>query len=321
MGWFSTIGNGLFGPRDKTRETLRRNAPLVPIDSSSGRALAAVIAILTFLAALCAVGAEQMAAVSEDWRSDVSREITIQIRPTAQRDMDQDIARTVALTRELPEVVDTQVFSEAESLKLLEPWLGTGPSVKELPIPRMVTVKIVRDSKPDFSELRRKLAEQVPNANLNDHNQFLRLFAAMANTVVLIGAGIVLLVLIATGLAVTFATRGAMVGNREVVEVLHFVGATNEYIAREFQHRFFQLGLKGSLWGAAWAVAFWALLGFLSPSIRATAAGMQMEHMFGTLNVNGRGVVIVLFIAIIVALLTGVVSRLTVRGYLSKTTL
>ena len=32
--------------------TLRRNAPLVPTDTSAGRALAAVIAILTFLAAL-----------------------------------------------------------------------------------------------------------------------------------------------------------------------------------------------------------------------------------------------------------------------------
>ncbi|NNC01108.1 ABC transporter permease, partial [Corallococcus exiguus] len=44
--------------------SLRRNAPLVPVDSAGGRALTAVIAILTFLAALCAGGAELVAASS-----------------------------------------------------------------------------------------------------------------------------------------------------------------------------------------------------------------------------------------------------------------
>src|SRR5690349_9388560 len=44
--------------------SLRRNAPLVPVDSAGGRALAAVIGILTFLAALCAGGAELVGASS-----------------------------------------------------------------------------------------------------------------------------------------------------------------------------------------------------------------------------------------------------------------
>ena len=38
------------------------------------------------------------------------------------------------------------------------------------------------------------------------------------------------LVLMAMGLAVTFATRGAMAGNREIVDVLHFVGAEDRFI-------------------------------------------------------------------------------------------
>ena len=71
----------------------------------------------------------------------------------------------------------------------------------------------------------------------------------MANTVVGVGLASIL-VLVAAGLAVTFATRGAMAGNHEVVEVLHFVGADDDYIAREFQRRFFKLGLRGSAVGA-----------------------------------------------------------------------
>ena len=41
--------------------SLKRDAPLVPVDSAASRALVGVIAILTFLAALCAGAAELVA--------------------------------------------------------------------------------------------------------------------------------------------------------------------------------------------------------------------------------------------------------------------
>src|SRR5204862_307804 len=68
------------------------------------------------------------------------------------------------------------------------------------------------------------------------------------------GIGIVILVIAATALAVAFATRGAMAGNREIVEVLHFVGATDSYIARQFQKHFLSLGLRGGGIGGALSV-------------------------------------------------------------------
>jgi ATP-binding cassette subfamily F protein uup len=67
----------------------------------------------------------------------------------------------------------------------------------------------------------------------------------MASTIILSGAAVVLLVLAAAALAVAFATRGAMAGSRDSVEVLHLVGADDDFIAREFQSRFVRLGLRG----------------------------------------------------------------------------
>src|SRR5690349_19354898 len=86
----------------------RRNAPLVPVDSAGGRALAAVIAILTFLAALCAGGAELIATSSQQWRSDIAREVTIQVRPNAQRSIQADVDKAVALARQTPGVEEAQ---------------------------------------------------------------------------------------------------------------------------------------------------------------------------------------------------------------------
>ena len=63
-------------------------------------------------------------------------------------------------------------------------------------------------------------------------------------------------VLAATVLSVAFATRGAMSSNRPIVEVLHFVGAKEAYIASQFQRHFLVLGLKGGIIGGLAAIAF-----------------------------------------------------------------
>ena len=307
-------------PQDKRLPaSLRRNAPLVPVDSAGGRALAAVIAILTFLAALCASGAELVAASSAQWRSAVAREVTIQIRPQLQRDIEADVARAVDLARRTQGVEGAEAFTKAESERLLEPWLGTGLNFGDLPVPRLIVVKLAAGGRPDLAGLRQALREQVPGASLDDHALWVSRLSTMANTIVAIGLALVILVLVAAGLAVTFATRGAMAGNHEVVEVLHFVGADDDYIAREFQRRFFKLGLRGSAVGGAAAILVTTILGLITASWRASPAGDQIEALFGTFAISWRGYVTVVLIALIVSATAGIVSRVTVRRFLNVT--
>lgn len=297
--------------------SLRRNAPLVPVDSAGGRALAAVIAILTFLAALCAGGAELIASSSAQWRSDVSREVTIQIRPNAQRNIEADVEKAVALAQQTNGITEIRPFSKGESERLLEPWLGSGLDFDDLPVPRLIVLKLQENMKPDFTRLREALRNQVPGATLDDHALWISRLSTMANTIIGIGVALVLLVLVAAGLAVTFATRGAMAGNREVVEVLHFVGANDDFIAREFQRRFFRLGLRGSIAGAGAALVLTTALSFLTWTWRASPAGDQIEALFGSFSIGWRGYAVVVLIAFAVALITGIVSRITVRRFLN----
>jgi len=296
---------------------LRRNAPLVPVDSAGGQALAAVIAILTFLAALCAGGAELVAASSAQWRSDIAREVTIQVRPNAQRSIEADVERAAALARQVPGVEAAQAFSRGESERLLEPWLGTGLDFNDLPVPRIIVIKLRDEVRPDFTPLRRSLQEPVPGATLDDHGLWVSRLSTMANTIISIGVFLVALVLVAAGLAVIFATRGAMAGNKEVVDVLHFVGANDDFIAREFQRRFFRLGLRGSAVGAGGALVLTTILGLVTRSWRASPAGDQIEALFGSFSMSWRGYALVVVIALVVALVTGIVSRLTVRRFLN----
>jgi cell division transport system permease protein len=310
------------GSRETDREeralpsNLRRDQPLVPVDSVAGRALMAVIAILTFLAALSAGAAVLAARASEQWRSAVADEMTIQIRPDSRRDIEADIARAVALAQGVDGVVSVRAVPRAESDKLLEPWLGAGLELVELPVPRLIVLKLRPGNGPDLATFGAQLRSEVPSAILDDHRLWVRRLSTMASTIVLSGAAVVLLVLVAAALAVAFATRGAMAGSRDSVEVLHLVGADDAFIAREFQSRFIRLGLRGGAIGGVAAIVVIAMLGWLSSRWSAAPEGEQLQAMFGAFEIGWSGYVAVILVAMVVAAISGLVSRFTVRHYL-----
>src|SRR5919202_4188252 len=137
---------------------LKRDAPLVPVHSAENRALVAVIAILAFLAALCACVAELVATASAQWQGALGREMTIQVRPVSQRDIEADVARAAELARRAAGVASAEVLPKAEAERLLEPWLGAGLDLSDLPVPRLVVVKLDPAVPLELSELRQALA-------------------------------------------------------------------------------------------------------------------------------------------------------------------
>ncbi len=295
---------------------LRRDQPLVPIDNVAGRALMAVIAILTFLAALSAGAAVLAARASDQWRGAISNEMTIQVRPDSHRKIDDDVARAVMLASGLKEVESVRAVPKAESDKLLEPWLGTGLDLVELPVPRLIVLKLKADAASDLAGFGAELRREVPTATLDDHRLWVRRLSAMAGTIIATGFAIVLLVLTAAALAVAFATRGAMAGSRDSVEVLHFVGANDDFIAREFQSRFIRLGLRGGLFGGLAAIVTIGVLGFIASRWSATPEAEQLQALFGAFEIGWTGYGAVILVALVVAVIAGLVSRFTVRRHL-----
>src|SRR5437763_8162241 len=115
---------------------MRAETSIVPADSVSGRALLAVIAIMTFLAALTLGAVVLVRTAAGEWQSAVAREVTIQVRPTADRDIETDLRRAVALASGTAGVAGARAYTKEESGRLLEPWLGSGLALDELPVPR-----------------------------------------------------------------------------------------------------------------------------------------------------------------------------------------
>lgn len=284
--------------------------PILPDDTVTGRSLLAVVAIMSFLAAL-AVGAVEIVQTSAaEWRTDVVREITVQLRPLPGRDMEADLRKAVEIASAAG-VADVRVFTREETERLLAPWLGTGVDFSALPVPRLIQAKI-GTATPDLSELRRTLGDALPNATLDDHRGFASRLGSISDAVVLTGIVVLALVLAATVLSVSFATRGAVAANRAVVEVLHFVGARDSYVAKIFSRHFLTVGLKGGLIGGALAAALFGLLR-LTADTRAPLPSGANTTFFGHFSLNARGFLWIAAVAAGIALVTAISSRLTVH--------
>jgi cell division transport system permease protein len=107
-----------------------------------------------------------------------------------------------------------------------------------------------------------------------------------------------------------------MAGNRDVVEVLHFVGAHDSFIASEFQRHFLWLGLKGGILGGGAAVLTFIGAHLMATRFTATAGGDQMQALFGTFSMDWRGYAAIAAAVALIAVVTGITSRVTVHRVL-----
>jgi cell division transport system permease protein len=294
-------------------ELPRFENPIVPDNTIGGRALIAVIAIMTFLASLTTGAVILVHAAAGDWQSEVAREVTIQVRVASGRDIEADVQRAADIARKIPGVGDVRAYSRDESARLLEPWLGAGLKLDDLPVPRIVVVRLDTEPAPDLAELRRRLTAEVPSASLDDHRNFVERMRAMSNAALFGGLAILALMLLATVLSVVFATRGAMVANRNVIEVLHFIGAKNGFIAGHFQRRFLRLGLQGGAIGGGTALFLFAIAELASRWLLGAAATQQFMALFGTFSIGLVGYIAVVVQVIMIALVAAFSSRATVN--------
>jgi cell division transport system permease protein len=303
-------------PTHDTRErplpaVARNMSPIVPRASMQGRALVAVVAIMAFLASMTTGGVLLVRASAAEWQSDVSSEITVQVRPLPGRDIERDVSAVTEAVRTAPGILDVHPFTAEESAKLLEPWLGTGLSLDELPVPRMIVARVAPGEGINLANLRQRVAKAAPTASVDDHRAWIERMRTMTGATVAAGLAVLALVIIATVISVSFATRGAMAANRPIVEVLHFVGAGDRFIANRFLRHFLRLGLEGGAIGGGAAMLVFGIAEQISGWFSGTPVGDQFAALLGTFSLRPLGYLALAAQALLIAAITAWSSRRT----------
>jgi cell division transport system permease protein len=289
----------------------RNLSPIVPRATIAGRALVAVVAIMTFLASITTGTVLLVSASAAEWQSEVASEITIQVRPVAGRDLVRVASAVAEAMRAQAGIVEIRPFTKAESAKLLEPWLGSGLSLDDLPVPRVIVARVQPGTALDLAALRKAVTQVAPSASVDDHRAWIERMRSMTGATVLAGIGILALVIIATIISVSFATRGAMAANRPIVEVLHFVGAGDRYIANRFLRHFLRLGLQGGLIGGGVAMLGFGFSESIAGWFSGTPVGDQFAALLGTFSLRPSGYLVLAAQAVLIAAITAWASRRT----------
>src|SRR3954468_2911421 len=296
----------------------RNMSPIVPRASISGRALVAVVAIMTFLASITTGTVLLVSASAAEWQSEVASEITMQVRPQAGRDLERDVIAAAEAMRTQPGFVQVKPFTKDESARLLEPWLGSGLSIDQLPVPRVIVARVQPGATLDLAALRGRVTQVAPSASVDDHRAWIERMRSMTGATVFAGIGILILVIIATIISVSFATRGAMAANRPIVEVLHFVGAGDAFIANRFLRHFLRLGLEGGLIGGGAAMLGFGFSESIASWFSGTPVGDQFAALLGTFSLRPSGYLALAAQAVLIAAITAWASRRTLLATLDE---
>lgn len=294
-----------------------QTSPIVPPQAIAGRTLILVIAIMTFLAGFTIAVVSVIDRAANAWASDIGREVTIEVRPLDGVALDAEVQKAVALAQEFPGVGGAHGLTDAETQRLLEPWLGADVDLKALPVPRLVVVAIDDPRVFQVKALSEAVSRQIRGGSVDDHALWVDRLSAMASSMVIAGIGLMSLMLIALVLSVVFATRAAMAGNRDVIEVLHFCGAEDGFIAGQFQRRFLLFGVEGGAIGGALALLAMSIASWAIGGSAGRPGADQIEALFGRFSMPSTAYGLVAGLVVAVALLTALTSRLAVRRFLS----
>ena len=285
----------------------------VPLDKdASARFLPWLIAFMVYLATLALAAAIAVSNVTQAWDSGLAGKLTVQVPPASDGDRDQTqrIDAVLEALRQTPGVRSAEQLSRAEMTELLQPWLGEAAGSADLPLPALIAVEVMAERAPELSSLQRRLETAAAGTRVDDHQRTLGRLLEVARTLQLLAVLVVVLVGAAAIVTVVFVTRTGLSIHRNVIELLHLIGAHDAYVARQFQRHALRLGLTGGLIGLALGAAtLWALTRWVGQEAGAVVPELTLSRT------QWLSLVAVPLAATLVAMLT---ARITVLRTLAK---
>ncbi len=275
-----------------------------------------IVAVMVFLATLAMAGAFAVQNIIDRWDRDVSGTLTVQILPAAgtpeesASQTDWRVEKALEVLRQDPAVEVAEAIPVKKLRALMEPWLGSTELAADLPMPRLIDVTLRSRVVFDLEGLSERLTAEVPGASLDDHRLWLNKLIGLASALGNLAYAVLALVAAAAALAVVQATKSGLVLHRPAIEVLHLIGAQDDYIARQFARRAMALGLKGGVLGFILAMPAILGVGYLASDIEG---GFVPEVTLGVFHW-----IFLVFLPVVAGLLAMISTRLTVLRTLAR---
>lgn len=265
-----------------------------------------IIAAMTFLTALAALGSLASARATRGLASEMAGQVTVEIAgaPDAQA---RARASVLEALRTAPGVRDVRVVPEAELRALLAPWLGEGDLLRTLPLPVVIDARLASG---DPADLQRRLERVAPGVRVTGAASGLGDVRLLLTTLQGLGLLVALMTAAAMIAAVVLTVRSATTAQGSAIAVMHQLGATDGQIAALVQRR---AGVD-----AAMGAAVGTLLAIVAGSVVAGRLAATRAAIFTQPGSATLDYLTVLLVPLAVVGLTVVTARVTMLRMLGE---
>lgn len=261
----TAIGTGI----ETGRRALREKRYDLPLHRGSGGQLVAwTVGVMSYLTVLMMVLVFALSAVQHYWQAGMMGRMTIELPYQKDVSFSDDLReKLVSRLNALPGI-QAHLLTNEDIARLVGPWLGSGELLDDLPMASLVDVTRMDGPKSASAETIQKTAQAViPTATLDTHAEWLAELMQLAKAcrMILIVISVILAITAALTVAATAKTRLAL--HKAEVDLLHLIGATDSYIASQFQRQAFRLATEGAGAGLLMAIVTMAIIGFIKQSL------------------------------------------------------
>ncbi|MCB9991684.1 MAG: permease [Rhodospirillales bacterium] len=229
----------------------------LPLNKSSGTGfLILLICLMTFLAMLALAASFALSAMTERWSSGLENKVTVEIpaeKPDgtiyAPENIKSQTARAYEVLSTHPSVVSAHVMTDEEIRDLVRPWLGEDLPLGKVPLPGLISVELNDSTLKTVKILETKLQDINEKARIDTHEEWLSHLLRFTGALQFAAALLTVIIGITTVTAVAGGVRSRMAVHNAEVELLHLMGASDNYISRQFQRHSLIMAFQGALGG------------------------------------------------------------------------
>ncbi len=203
-----------------------------------------------------------------NWKTDIMGAITVQIIPVEDENKRVDAEKTLEQQNKVLQFMEN--LSAVESVKALDrptleklmtPWLGNKVDISSLPIPVLLDVKLKPDAELNYDEVTRGLKTVSANASIDNHRLWLNRLIKFAASLKAIAISILAMVTGICAFSIYYSARTSLGINFNTIEILHIIGARDDYIAGQYAATYAKIGFFAGVIGLMVAVPSIILVG------------------------------------------------------------
>ena len=226
--------------------------------------------------------------MANNWEKDIMGSITVQITPVEDENkhIDKDktqeeINKVLQFMENVSGVKQVSILDNATIEKLMTPWLGNKVDITALPIPHLLDVQVKDNADINYDEVTRGLHKITENASIDNHRLWLNKLIKFANSLKTLALSVLLMVGIIGSFSIYYSARTSLGINIASIEILHIIGAQDEYIAKQYAKIYGKIGFFAGIIGLMIAVPCIILIGRYGMS---TGSGLLNGAQLSTLN-------------------------------------